>query len=91
MPLDSTVRFEPQAARVDIAVGRGGRAISFPWNNRYARRTRRHATGYTQDAGRGLSVQLDPKAPPGAPRAFLVFVGDRAELKGTDAWETRAH
>lgn len=88
--LDSSVRFDPETGRLEIAVGRGGRATAFPWNNRYGARTRWHAAGYESDGAGGLTVQLHSEGQRATGRVFLVYLGDRVELRGSGPWQVRS-
>jgi hypothetical protein len=81
------VSFDSVASRIDISLGEGGKVVPYPAAPPYGKRhPLRVISRERKGEANHLAIELTPDAMSSDNVAFLVYLGDRVELRGRESW-----
>jgi hypothetical protein len=87
--LRSKISFDPKTAELTIKAFGDAQIEPYTRQRRWGKlHPLREISSYANDGESGLTLELTPEAFEPEKIAFLVFLGGRVELHGTDAWST---
>jgi hypothetical protein len=85
--VETTVRFQPEPATLDIEIGEQGFLAREVWLVAYPRESEWRENTYTWPGGkRRLKIELNPDVSVEDNAVFFVYTGERAVKKGTSPW-----